>query len=99
MFSTEEHFKQSENLRKKMVLQPKTFTPLEIVPEKQEKKIDEDDSNFELIQSTVEKIDAQERGPATMIVENSEGSFTFSIESQTVLEDEITVTINHHIFK
>ena len=93
MCSTKERLKNSENLRKKIVFEPKRDAI----------KLDKDDQTikeeFELIKTPVQKIAAEERGPVTAKVENSEGSFTISYDSPTVLEDEITVTINHHIFK
>lgn len=94
MCSTKESLKNSEKLRQKIVFEPKRET---IKFEKDKQTIEEEE--FELIKTPVHKIAAEERGPATAKVENSEGSFTISFDSPTVLEDEITVTINHHIFK
>jgi hypothetical protein len=94
MCSTKERLKNSENLRKKIVFEPKR----EIIKLHKDEQIIEEEE-FELIKTSVQKIAAEERGPVTAKVENSEGSFTISFDSPTVLEDEITVTTNHHIFK
>ena len=94
MHSNVKLFNETRNLRKKIIRKAEDYSS-KTSNSKEFVTIDDDEDQYEIIKTPVQKIDARTRDRAAVRVENSEGSFTLSFDYKIVLCDEITVTTDY----